>query len=98
MSVRRSGSSGRKQAVALQYHDEMPAPLVVAKAGGGSAERLVEIARSHGITVVERDTVSDSLMFLDVGQYVPEQLYQVVAELLVFVRQIEGRNSQRRER
>ena len=89
MSSRRRPSADR--AVALQYHHDMPAPLVVAKGSGAAAARLVALARQHGIEVVDRAELAEALVMVDVGDYIPEELYRMVAELLAFVSRIERR-------
>lgn len=75
-------------AVALQYTENLPAPLVLAVGRGTLAEAIVRIAREAGVTLVEDPTLADSLARLDVNTLIPESLYQVVAELLAFVRNL----------
>jgi flagellar biosynthesis protein len=48
----------------------------------------VRIARETGVTLVEDPQLADSLARLDVNTLIPESLYQVVAELLAFVRNL----------
>jgi flagellar biosynthesis protein len=75
-------------AVALQYTEDLPAPLVLAVGRGRLAEAIVRIARETGVTLVEDPQLADSLARLDVNTLIPESLYQVVAELLAFVRNL----------
>jgi flagellar biosynthesis protein len=75
-------------AVALQYTEDLPAPLVLAAGRGRLAEAIVRIARETGVTLVEDPLLADSLARLDVNTLIPESLYQVVAELLAFVRNL----------
>lgn len=74
-------------AVALRYdQDTMAAPVVVAKGAGFVAERIKEIAREHGVMVIERPVVARSLYKLgDVGKEIPLDLYRAVAEILAMV-------------
>lgn len=74
-------------AVALRYEArEMPAPRVVAKGQRAMARRIVELARSHGVEIIENPPVARSLFAgCALGEYVPEALYQVVAEILAAV-------------
>ncbi|MGB9618999.1 MAG: EscU/YscU/HrcU family type III secretion system export apparatus switch protein, partial [Armatimonadota bacterium] len=74
-------------AVALRYDpEEMAAPTVVAKGQRLIAERIKEIARIHGIPLVENPPVAQMLYkTVDVGQQIPEQLYRAVAEILAMV-------------
>jgi flagellar biosynthesis protein len=73
-------------AVALRYTDDLPAPLVVASGRGALAEAILRIAKESGVPVVADAPLLDSLMELDVDTLIPEELYGVIAELLVFVR------------
>jgi flagellar biosynthetic protein FlhB len=71
-------------AVAIQYvHSEMPAPKIVAKGAGFIAERIKEVARLHGVFIVENKPVARGLFYaVKVGDYIPEKFYMIVAELL----------------
>lgn len=75
-------------AVALQYTEDLPAPLVLAAGRGRLAEAIVRIARETGVTLVEDPQLADSLAHLEVNTLIPESLYEVVAELLAFVRNL----------
>jgi flagellar biosynthesis protein len=78
--------SRHKKAVALQYdRRNMSAPKLTAKGEGLLAERLIELAREHGVPVREDRLLVEALEGLKVGQDVPAELYQVVAEILVAV-------------
>lgn len=76
----------RSKAVALQYDKgRMRAPRVTAKGRGVLADRLVAIAKENGVPVQEDRLLVDALEAVEVGQEVPLELYQVVAEILVTV-------------
>jgi len=74
-------------AVALSYTPtEMAAPRVVAKGGGFVAERIKEVARANGVTIVENKPVARGLFFaVRIGDFIPETFYLIVAELLAQV-------------
>jgi len=76
-------------AVALRYESgTMDAPKVVAKGQRAIARRIVEMARTWNIPVVQEPPVARALFSMAaVGEYVPEALYQVVAEILAAVYQ-----------
>jgi len=75
-----------KQAAALKYDPEISdAPYVVALGQGHVAERIIETAREEGVQIVRDDKLSHMLQKLSVGDEIPEELYKVVAEVLVFV-------------
>ncbi|MBI3179142.1 MAG: EscU/YscU/HrcU family type III secretion system export apparatus switch protein [Deltaproteobacteria bacterium] len=74
-------------AVALKYDKEKEgaAPKVVAKGERMWAEKILESARAYGIPVVRNVPLAQALNKLDVGEEVPEELYEAVAEVLNFV-------------
>ena len=76
----------RKKAVALHYDPEKEeAPKVVAKGSGHLADRILEIAREHGIPLHQDPDLVAVLSKLDVDREIPEKLYRAVAEILAFV-------------
>jgi flagellar biosynthesis protein len=76
----------RKKAAALQYdHARGGAPKVVAKGRGKMAERIVEMARRNNVPLVEDRNLVQMLEALDLNTEIPTELYQAVAEVLVFV-------------
>lgn len=75
----------RRQAVALAYKGEESAPRVVAKGYGELAERIMAEAQRQGIYVHDAPELVALLMQLDLDEEIPASLYQVVAELLVWV-------------
>lgn len=76
----------RAKAVALRYDQESEhAPRVSAKGAGYLAERIIEIAKEHGIGIYEDPDLVEVLSKLDVTHEIPESLYQAVAEILAFV-------------
>ncbi len=77
-------------AVALRYEpEEMGAPQVVAKGQGYLAEKIRAAATEHNVPVVENKPLARALYkTVEVGEYIPEHLYQAVAEVLAFVYQL----------
>lgn len=78
-----------KQAVALEYDPTDSAPKVVATGRGRLAERIIEQANEANVPVHKDDKLTDTLSKLDIGEFIPPELYEVVAEILVFVDQME---------
>ncbi len=74
-----------KKAVALTYKKEYPAPVVVAKGKGFTAEKILESAEREGITVVENKNLADVLFTADIYSLIPEEQYEIVAEILSFI-------------
>ncbi|GGX80127.1 export system protein [Litchfieldella qijiaojingensis] len=83
-----SSADGRRQAVALAYGEGDSAPRVLAKGYGELAERIVAEASRQGVYVHDAPELVALLMQLDLDERIPPQLYQVIAELLVWVREI----------
>jgi len=76
----------RKQAVALRYRpDKDTAPRVAAKGSGLVAEKIIELARKHGIPVKDDPDLLEVLSKLEIEEEVPPTVYVAVAELLAFV-------------
>jgi len=82
----------RKQAAAIAYEPEFDAaPKVVATGKGLVAERIIELAKDCGVPLYEDPTLVELLVKLDLGDAVPYELYQVVAEVLAFIYRMERR-------
>lgn len=78
-----------KQAIALEYDPGEPAPKIVATGRGKIAEKIIETAKEADVPIHQDDKLADTLSKLDIGEYIPPELYEVVAEILVFVDQME---------
>lgn len=74
-----------KQAIALEYDPEDEAPRVVASGKGALAEKIIEKAKEADVPVHQDDKLAQTLSRLDIGEMIPPELYEVVAEILVFV-------------
>jgi flagellar biosynthetic protein FlhB len=60
--------------------------MVVAKGARLLAERIKEVAREHGVPIVEDPPLARALYkTVDVGEFIPPHLYRAVAEILAFV-------------
>ena len=74
-----------KQAIALEYDPSDEAPRVIASGRGILAEKIIEKAKESDVPVHRDDKLADTLSKLDIGDMIPPELYEVVAEILVFV-------------
>lgn len=74
-------------AVALQYDPEkMSAPVVTAKGLRLVAERIKQLAREHGVPILEKPEIARSLYkHVKVGQTIPSQFFGAVAEILAYL-------------
>ena len=79
--------------VALKYTMQPgTAPKVLAKGKGYVALRIQEIARQHGVPVIERKPLARALFkACEVGQEIPYEFYKAVAELLAYVYKLKGK-------
>jgi flagellar biosynthetic protein FlhB len=80
-------------AVAIKYDPDLyDAPFVVAKGADYLAQRIKETAREHNIEIVENKPLARMLYAnVEVGNVVPPELYQAVAEVLAFVYHLQGK-------
>ena len=74
-----------KQAIALEYDPEKEAPVVLASGKGALAERIIEKAKEAKVPVHQDNKLAETLSKLEIGDMIPPELYEVVAEILVFV-------------
>ncbi|ASS91573.1 MAG: hypothetical protein C6W58_09545 [Bacillaceae bacterium] len=74
------------KAVALSYNDEKDAaPKVSAKGKGYVAEKIIEKARENNVPIQEDPSLIELLSEVEINEQIPEELYEVVAELLSFI-------------
>lgn len=71
--------------MALEYNPEEDAPKVIASGRGALAERIIERAQESDVPIHRDDKLADTLSRLQIGEMIPPELYEVVAEILVFV-------------
>ena len=73
------------RATALQYDPEMGAPRVVASGQRKVAEKIIAEAKKNNITIYEDSALTAALANVNLGEEIPEELYQVVAEVLAYI-------------
>ncbi|MDR1439379.1 MAG: EscU/YscU/HrcU family type III secretion system export apparatus switch protein [Clostridiales bacterium] len=82
-----------KRAIALKYDaDKGAAPLITAVGKGAVADRIIELAGESGVRTVEDEFQANALSSLDAGARVPKFLYDLVAEVLLFVEEADIKN------
>lgn len=80
----------RKIATALKYRkDKDAAPKVVAKGKGEVAKNIEKVAEEHDVPIYKDEKLSRQLYNLEIGDTIPEELYNVVAEVLVYIAKID---------
>ena len=85
-------TSRQKKAIAILYEDgDNSAPKVIASGKGTIAEKIIETAQEAGIHIQQDANLVELLAKVDVGEEIPVELYQTVAEVLAFVYKINNR-------
>lgn len=74
-----------KTAVALAYIPGERAPKILATGKGAIAERIIEVAEENDVPQYTDSELAETLSKLEIGEMIPPELYEVVAEILVFV-------------
>ncbi len=67
------------------------APVVVASGQGYVAEQIIALAKAYGVPVERDPALAGMLARLRVGEAIPPELYQAIAELLVFLYDLDAR-------
>jgi flagellar biosynthetic protein FlhB len=76
-------------AIAVQYDElTMNAPQVTAKGQETMAKRIRELAEKSGVPVSRNSPLAHSLIQVELGSEIPEDLYEAVAEVLNWVYQL----------
>lgn len=76
-------------AIAVQYDDvAMNAPAVTAKGQGDMAQRIIKLATVSGVPLTRNVPLAHSLFQVELGEEIPEDLYDAVAEVLNWVYQL----------
>lgn len=84
----------RTVAAAIQYDPEKDAaPRVTAKGKGYVADKIIELAKKHGIPVKNDPGLVEILNRLDIDEQIPVEVYRAVAEILAFVYSLNSNRS-----
>lgn len=81
--------AGATHAVSLQYDGDTP--IITASGENELAEAIIAIASAHHIPIYENPALLNLLSQLEIGDAIPEGLYLVVAHILAFVYQLQGK-------
>lgn len=85
MAQNRKFDLSEKTAVALSYEAGDNAPRILAAGKGELAEKIIEKAKESDVPLYKDNKLADTLSKLKIGDSIPPELYEVVAEILVFV-------------
>ena len=90
----KSGEHTRRKAIAIRYDAKSDkAPRLVAKGEGLVAEKIIEIAAANDVKIHQDPAMVAILANLNVNTFVPEEIYQAVAEILAFVYRLDQKIS-----
>lgn len=78
-----------KKAVALKYNNDLNAPKVVAKGEGYVADKIIQTATENNVSIIKDDALIQELAKIDLGFEIPPHLYEAVAQILIFISDIE---------
>lgn len=84
-----------KKAAALTYEANTGAPKITALGKGEIAEKIIQTARQNNIPVFENSSLIETLINLDLGTEIPPELYSVVAEILIFISEVDGKQREK---
>lgn len=74
-----------RTAVALSYQAGERAPTIAASGKGYLAEKIIEKAKEDNIPLHQDEKLAANLSKMQIGDMIPPELYEVVAEILVYV-------------
>lgn len=80
-----SNKEKQKTAVAIAYQPGEAAPKILATGKGAIADKIIEEAKKADVPLYKDDKLAGTLASLEIGDMIPPELYEVVAEILVFV-------------
>ncbi|HHV29818.1 EscU/YscU/HrcU family type III secretion system export apparatus switch protein [Acetivibrio mesophilus] len=84
------GKKKIKQVAALKYSpDDNNAPEIIGLGKGEIAEKILEKAKENNIPIYENEELASTLNALNIGDEIPPELYDIVAQILVFIGSID---------
>jgi flagellar biosynthesis protein len=88
-----SGPSRERRSAAGLRYEGRDAPRVIATGRGHVADRIVALAKENGIPVKEDPVLAEALAVLELDHEVPPELYQAVAETLLWAYRLSKRST-----
>lgn len=80
----------RKSAAVVRYDETIDrAPVIVARGTGAVADKILDEARSRGVAIEHDHSLLGHLLDLDLGDAIPPQLYDVMAEVLLLIEELD---------
>lgn len=85
MTEKQKKDFSQKTAVAISYEAGEEAPKILASGKGRLAEKIISKAKENDVPLYQDNQLADTLSKLKIGDAIPPELYEAVAEILVFV-------------
>lgn len=70
----------------LSYPQNASAPFLLTKGKGKIAEKIIEIANENSIPIVKDEILDNVLSIQEIGEYVPEETFEVLAKIFAFIK------------
>lgn len=87
----------RKKAVAIKYDVEKDrAPVITASGLGVVADKIIEKGMENEVAIYEDERLVKELIQFKVGTEIPPELYEIVAQVLVFIENIDQKKGNAR--
>ncbi len=80
-----------RTAVAVKYPDWADAPFITAAGHGELADQILDAAEKSGVRIIENADLADVLSAQEIGAYIPEETWLVMARIFCFILEAEGR-------
>lgn len=79
-----------KKAVTLEYDEKKDiSPRITAKGQAKVAEKIIEVANQNQVPIYEQENLVEDLIDLELGVNIPPKLYELVAQVIAFVEEID---------
>lgn len=83
--MKKNNNKKGKKAIALKYLKDDTAPIITAKGKGYVAENIIKKGKEEKIEIYEDKELLNDLMKIEIGQEIPPELYDVVAQIITYV-------------
>ncbi|MDD3224198.1 MAG: EscU/YscU/HrcU family type III secretion system export apparatus switch protein [Clostridium sp.] len=83
--------NNRKKAAALKYDRSYEVPVVTAAGMGVIADKIVKKADENNVPVVYNKELAELLQNVDIGESIPPELYEIVAEVIAYVMDVDSK-------
>ncbi|MBU3196429.1 EscU/YscU/HrcU family type III secretion system export apparatus switch protein [Clostridium algidicarnis] len=79
-----------RKAAAVKYEHSYDAPMVTARGMGDIADKILEKAKESDVPIVYNKELADLLNNVDVGEFIPSELYEAIAEIIAYITDIDA--------